>query len=41
MKFTKEIKDKWLAALRPGKYKQGRYKLKGLSFEGGCEYCKE
>lgn len=27
MKFTKEIKEKWLNALKSGKYKQGFYSL--------------
>ena len=32
--MPKEIKDKWIAALRSGKYKQGKYRLEN---DGG--YC--
>ncbi len=28
MKFTQEIKDKWVAALRSGEYRQGTFQLK-------------
>lgn len=35
-----EIKARWLEALRSGKYKQGRGKLRqAVDVEGGAEYC--
>lgn len=37
--MNKEIKEKWLCALRGGKYKQGRNVLKKKNEKGEIEYC--
>lgn len=37
--MKKQLKSKWLAALRSGKYAQGRGKLKWVSDRGRVEYC--
>lgn len=34
--FTKKFKDKWIAALRSGKYKQGRGQLRSLNNNYCC-----
>lgn len=38
-KFTQELKQKWLDALRSGKYKQGRKALHSDKYEDGDRYC--
>ena len=38
-KFTKELKNKWLAALRSGEYKQGQDYLCKINKDGSREYC--
>lgn len=35
LKFTKELKSKWLEALKSGEYKQGQGALKEISLETG------
>ena len=37
--MKKEIADKWVAALRSGKYSQGRHLLKQVAEEGTISYC--
>jgi hypothetical protein len=39
MAMDKEIKEKWLAALRSGDYKQGQYALKRVDDVGNTSYC--
>ena len=36
MVMNQEIKEKWLAALRSGKYKQGKYRLRTIDDEYCC-----
>lgn len=38
LKFTKEIKENWLAALKSGKYVQGEGRLRRED-EGICKHC--
>jgi hypothetical protein len=37
--MTKELKDKWCAALRSGEYEQGKLMLKKLNKQGETVYC--
>lgn len=37
--ITREIKRRWLVALRSGRYQQGRHALRQRTPEGGLEYC--
>lgn len=39
VKMPKKIKEKWLKALRSGKYKQGRYMLCTIDTLGETSYC--
>lgn len=37
--MDQELKEKWVKALRSGKFKQGRRSLKKNMADGSCEYC--
>ncbi len=39
MKFTQEIKDAWVAALRSGDYQQGYESLKYVNTDETAKYC--
>lgn len=39
LKFTKEIKENWLAALKSGEYIQGDGRLRITDIDGVCKHC--
>jgi hypothetical protein len=37
--MTKELRDRWLEALRSGRYEQGKHRLHDYDKDGGDLYC--